>query len=71
MHNSLEGEPLHPEYQIEASKNDIIMRIESKPKDSNDSLVIVKSVVFIKTDFLDNVAETKLLSHEDICNIFS
>ena len=71
MHNSLEGEPLHPEYRIEASKDDVIMRIESTPEESNDSPVIVKSVVFIKTDFLDNVAETKLLSHEDICNIFS
>ncbi len=70
-YNSLEGEPLHPEYRIEASKDDIIMRIESTPEESNDSPVIVKSVVFIKTDFLDNVTEHKLLLHEDICNIFS
>ena len=71
-HESLSGEPQAPEYRIQSTKDDVILRIESNHSEEDKPLLIVKSIVFIKTDFLENVTEEReQIPYADIQDIFS
>ena len=75
------GEPDAPEYSIPASEDDVIVRInDSSRQNVSESSefsrnVIVKSIFFIKVDFLDNfnkmISHDPELSYNDIKYIFS
>lgn len=61
-HDPIDGEPDAPEYRIPVTENDKILRISSTPD------VIVRSVLFIRVDFLDSLDES--MTYDDVKRIF-